>query len=193
MTSTPERTWRCFNNRMTITLPTLQDKQGVQYMVTGEGSDIVQQQQQQQQQQQNGITTVTTNVTQQYVQVSSDFGLFSQKIVGMSVENNLVGACSKQRPRQQHDQNCRHPRSKTWRLRCQGGRRCFEFLLFSTLRLFSGGRLPCLQFTHPWSGGRPAKTTGNTNTKKLQRQGPAKTTVNPETKNYKDKDLQRRR
>ena len=38
-------------------------------MVTGDGSDIVQQQQQQQQQQQNGITTVTTNVTQQYVQV----------------------------------------------------------------------------------------------------------------------------
>ena len=61
---------------MTITL---QDKQGVQYMVTGEGSDIVQQQQQQQQQQQNGITTVTTNVTQQYVQVSFDFWLFYSK------------------------------------------------------------------------------------------------------------------
>ena len=41
-------------------------------MVTGDGSDIVQQQQQQQQQQ-NGITTVTTNVTQQYVQVSVVF------------------------------------------------------------------------------------------------------------------------
>ena len=58
---------------MTIRLPTLQDKQGVQYMVTGDGSDIVQQQQQQQQ---NGITTVTTNVTQQYVQVSSDLWSF---------------------------------------------------------------------------------------------------------------------
>ena len=43
-------------------------------MVTGDGSDIVQQQQQQQQQ--NGITTVTTNVTQQYVQVSSDLWSF---------------------------------------------------------------------------------------------------------------------
>ena len=44
-------------------------------MVTGDGSDIVQQQQQQQ----NGITTVTTNVTQQYVQVSFDFWLFYSK------------------------------------------------------------------------------------------------------------------
>ena len=61
---------------MTITL---QDKQGVQYMVTGEGSDIVQQQQQQQ----NGITTVTTNVTQQYVQVSSDLWSFLAEILNM--------------------------------------------------------------------------------------------------------------
>ena len=40
----------------------LQDKQGVQYMVTGDGSDIVQQH--------NGMAAVTTSVThQQYVQV----------------------------------------------------------------------------------------------------------------------------
>jgi len=38
----------------------LQDKQGVQYMVTGDGSDIVQQH--------NGIAAVTATVTQQYVQ-----------------------------------------------------------------------------------------------------------------------------
>merc|ERR1719391_81070 len=41
----------------------LQDKQGVQYMVTGDGSDIVQQQQQH-----NGMASVTATVTQQYVQ-----------------------------------------------------------------------------------------------------------------------------
>ena len=41
----------------------LQDKQGVQYMVTGDGADIVQQH--------NGIATVATPVTQQYVQVGS--------------------------------------------------------------------------------------------------------------------------
>ena len=40
----------------------LQDKQGVQYMVTGDGSDIVQQH--------NGMVAVTTSVNhQQYVQV----------------------------------------------------------------------------------------------------------------------------
>ena len=39
----------------------LQDKQGVQYMVTGDGADLVQQH--------NGI--VATPVTQQYVQVGS--------------------------------------------------------------------------------------------------------------------------
>merc|ERR1719495_2842486 len=62
----------------------LQDKQGVQYMVTGDGSDIVQQQQQQQQQ--NGITTVTTNVTQQYVQepaVSNGHDSSMIRIVGI--------------------------------------------------------------------------------------------------------------
>ena len=67
-------------------------------MVTGDGSDIVQQQQQQQQQ--NGITTVTTNVTQQYVQVSSDLWSFFRHntkhgaYVGKSVENDLAGARS---------------------------------------------------------------------------------------------------
>ena len=39
----------------------LQDKQGVQYMVTGDGSDIVQHH--------NGMAAVTATVTQQYVQV----------------------------------------------------------------------------------------------------------------------------
>ena len=47
---------------MTMTITMLQDKQGVQYMVTGDGSDIVQQH--------NGMAAVTTSVThQQYVQV----------------------------------------------------------------------------------------------------------------------------
>ena len=51
--------WMTVLTEMTMVM--LQDKQGVQYMVTGDGSDIVQQH--------NGIAAVTATVTQQYVQV----------------------------------------------------------------------------------------------------------------------------
>ena len=60
-----------------MTMVMLQDKQGVQYMVTGDGSDIVQHH--------NGMAAVTATVTQQYVQVIWDFGTSVIQLLGSRV------------------------------------------------------------------------------------------------------------
>merc|ERR1719367_1191447 len=55
----------------------LQDKQGVQYMVTGDGSDIVQQH--------NGMPAVTAAITQQYVQEPA-----TPKVVNNGHESSMI-------------------------------------------------------------------------------------------------------